>query len=229
MPVFHSVAIALKQTKTIRPYYSSLNQNNQAVDSVFWLVVVNICFIVICFMNMELMKPLVPSGLFCVNIATLLVLSHLYDHYDKNQTIQFFLTNKIINQINKMFYKIDNQYAKLILNNMTKHDNQYGLGHITIEEKMEKLLFHLSRSYCNEQMMKCILKLDDHIIKLIEADINSHPSSTGYISDVCFELIHEELDKAEKNILNIKKQYNEEIKNKKIQYKEKLKMTIISD
>ena len=41
-----------------------------------------------------------------------------------------------------MFYKIDNQYAKLILNNMTKHDNQYGLGHMTIEEKMEKLLFH---------------------------------------------------------------------------------------
>jgi hypothetical protein len=85
---------------------------------------------------------LVPSGLFCVNIATLLVLSHLYDHYDKKQTIQFFLTHKIINQINKMFYKIDNQYAKLILNNMTKHDNQYGLGHMTIEEKMEKLLFH---------------------------------------------------------------------------------------
>ena len=107
MTVSHSVAIALKQTKTIRPYYSSLNQNIQAVDSVLWLVVVNICFIVICLMNMELMKPLVPSGLFCVNIATLLVLS---DHYDKKQTIQFFLTNKIINQMNKMFYKIDNQY-----------------------------------------------------------------------------------------------------------------------
>lgn len=229
MTVSHSVAIALKQTKTIRPYYSSLNQNNQAVDSVLWLVVVNICFIVICLMNMELMKPLVPSGLFCVNIATLLVLSHLYDHYDKKQTIQFFLTNKIINQMNKMFYKIDNQYAKLILNNMTKHDNQYGLGHITIEEKMEKLLFHLSRPYCNKQMMQCILKLDEHIMKLIDADIHSHPSSTGYISDVCFELIHEELDKAEKDILNIKKQSNEDMKNQKNQYKEKLKMTITSD
>lgn len=229
MTVSHSVAIALKQTKTIRPYYSSLNQNNQAVDSVLWLVVVNICFIVICLMNVELMKPLVPSGLFCVNIATLLVLSHLYEHYDKNQTIQFFLTNKIINQINKMFYKIDNQYAKLILNNMTKHDNQYGLGHITIEEKMEKLLFHLSRPYCNKQIIKCILKLDNNIIKLIEADIHSHPSSTGYISDVCFELIHEELDKAEKDILNIKKQSNEDMKNQKNQYKEKLKMTITSD
>lgn len=78
-------------------------------------------------------------------------------------------------------------------------------------------------------MMQCILKLDNNIMKLIDADIHSHPSSTGYISDVCFELIHEELDKAEKNILNIKKQYNEEMKNKKIQYKEKLKMTIISD
>ena len=124
MTVSHSVAIALKQTKTIRPYYSSLNQNNQAVDSVLWLVVVNICFIVICLMNVELMKPLVPSGLFCVNIATLLVLSHLYDHYDKKQTIQFFLTNKIINQINKMFYKIDNQYAKLILNNMIDEEEK---------------------------------------------------------------------------------------------------------
>lgn len=224
MTVSHSVAI--KQTKTIRPYYSSLNQNNQAVDSVLWLVVVNICFIVICLMNVELMKPLVPSGLFCVNIATLLVLSHLYD---KNQTIQFFLTNKIINQINKMVYKINNQYAKLILNNMTKHDNQYGLGHITIEEKIEKLLFHLSRPYCNKQMMQCVLKLDNNIIKLIDADIHSHPSSTGYISDVCFELIHEELDKAEKDILNIKKQSNEDMKNQKNQYKEKLKMTITSD
>lgn len=198
MPVFHSVSIALKQTKTIRPYYSSLNQNNKVVDSLLWLVVANICFIVICLMNVELMKPLVLSGLFCVNIATLLVLSHLYDHYDKKQTIQFFLTNKIINQINKMFYKID---------------NQYGLGHITIEEKMEKLLFHLSRPYCNKQIIKCILKLDNNIMKLIDADIHSHPSSTGYISDVCFELIHEELDKIEKDILNIKKQYNEEMKN----------------
>jgi hypothetical protein len=229
MPVFHSVSIALKQTKTIRPYYSSLNQNNKVVDSLLWLVVANICFIVICLMNVELMKPLVPSGLFCVNIATLLVLSHLYDHYDKNQTIQFFLTNKIINQINKMVYKINNKYAKLILNNMTKHDNQYGLGHITIEEKIEKLLFHLSRPYCNKQMMQCVLKLDNNIIKLIDADIHSHPSSTDYISDVCFELIHEELDKAEKDILNIKKQSNEDMKNQKNQYKEKLKMTIISD
>lgn len=46
---------------------------------------------------------------------------------------------------------------------------------------------------------------------------------------MCFELIHEELDKAEKDILNIKKQYDEDMKNKKIQYKEKLKMTITSD
>ena len=91
MTVSHSVAIALKQTKNIRPYYSSLNQNNQAVDSVLWLVVVNICFIVICLMNVELMKPLVPSGLFCVNIATLLVLSHLYDHYDKKTNNPVFL------------------------------------------------------------------------------------------------------------------------------------------
>jgi hypothetical protein len=78
-------------------------------------------------------------------------------------------------------------------------------------------------------MMQCVLKLDNNIIKLIDADIHSHPSSTGYISDVCFELIHEELDKAEKDILNIKKQYDEDMKNKKIQYKEKLKMTITSD
>ena len=109
---------------------------------------------------------------------------------------------------------------------MTKHDNQYGLGHITIEEKIEKLLFHLSRPYCNKQMMQCVLKLDNNIIKLIDADIHSHPSSTGYISDVCFELIHEELDKAEKAISNIKKQYYEDMKNQKIHYKEKLKMTI---
>lgn len=228
MPIFHSVAI--KQTKTIRHYHSSIDKNNTFVNSLLWLIVANICFCVICLMNVEIMKPLVPSGFFCVNIATLLVLSHLDDHHDdKNQTIQFFLTNKIINQINKIFYKIDNQYAKLILNNMTKHDNQYGLGHITIEEKMEKLLFHLSRSYCNEQMMKCILKLDDHIIKLIEADINIHPSSTDYISDVCFELIHEELDKTEKEILNIQKQYNKDMKNQKIHYKEKLKITIAAD
>lgn len=215
-----------KKTKTIRPYHLSLNKNNRELNVLLWLVIANICFIVICLMNVELMKPLVPSGLFCVNAVTMLILSHMDD---ANKTIQFFSTNKIINQINKIFYKIDNQYAKLILNNMTKHDNQYGLGHITIEEKMEKLLFHLSRSYCNEQMMKCILKLDDHIIKLIEADINSHPSSTGYISDVCFELIHEELDKAEKEILNIQKQYNKDMKNQKIHYKEKLKMTITSD
>lgn len=215
-----------KKTKTIRPYHLSLNKNNRELNVLLWLVIANICFIVICLMNVELMKPLVPSGLFCVNAVTMLILSYMDD---ANKTIQFFSTNKIINQINKIFYKIDNQYAKLILNNMTKHDNQYGLGHITIEEKMEKLLFHLSRSYCNEQMMKCILKLDDHIIKLIEADINSHPSSTGYISDVCFELIHEELDKAEKEILNIQKQYNKDMKNQKIHYKEKLKMTITSD
>ena len=224
MPILHNEL--LKQTKTIRPYHLSLNKNNRELNALLWLVIANICFIVICLMNVEIMKPLVPSGLFCVNVVTMLILSHMDD---ANKTIQFFSTNKIINQINKIFYKIDNQYAKLILNNMTKHDNQYGLGHITIEEKMEKLLFHLSRSYCNEQMMKCILKLDDHIIKLIEADINSHPSSTDYISDVCFELIHEELDKTEKDILNIKKQSNEDMKNQKNQYKEKLKMTIISD
>lgn len=227
MPILHNEL--LKQTKTIRPYHLSLNKNNETLNALLWLVIANICFCVICLMNVEIMKPLVPSGFFCVNIATLLVLSHLDDHHDTNQTIQFFLTNKIINQINKMVYKIDNQYAKLILNNMTKHDNQYGLGHITIEEKMEKLLFHLSRPYCNKQMMKCILKLDDHIIKLIEADINSHPSSTDYISDVCFELIHEELDKVEKEILNIQKQYNKDMKNQKIHYKEKLKMTIVAD
>lgn len=212
-----------KKTKTIRPYHLSLNKNNRELNALLWLVIANICFIVICLMNVELMKPLVPSGLFCVNAVTMLILSYMDD---ANKTIQFFSTNKIINQINKIFYKIDNQYAKLILNNMTKHDNQYGLGHITIEEKMEKLLFHLSRPYCNKQMMKCILKLDDYIIKLIEADINSHPSSTDYISDVCFELIHEELDKTEKDISNIKKQYYEDVKKQEIEYKEQLKIAM---
>lgn len=102
----------IQQTKIFRPYDMALEKDHVTFNLLIWTIIVNLCLSLAFIVNYQTMKPYTQLYVFFTNFATLVVLCVMY--FSK-QTIQFKLTNKITEMINKKTSHIDNKYAEIML------------------------------------------------------------------------------------------------------------------
>ena len=169
------------------------------------------------------MKPYTQQYVFFTNFATIVILCFMY--FSK-QTIQFKLTNKLTEMINQKMSRIDNKYAEIMFNSIIQYLDKYSLHDDNyVNRKISQLLFYTTRPYCNEDMLNRIIKLDQYIVDLIDADIQQNKSN-DYVSPACFDLIFDELDKLEQYILNKQTEYHANYLIQLDQEKEKLRLFV---
>lgn len=169
------------------------------------------------------MKPYTQLYVFFTNFATLVVLCVMY--FSK-QTIQFKLTNKITEMINKKTSHIDNKYAEIMLNSIIHYLDKYALyDDEYINRKIGQLLFYSTRPYCDQEMINHTIESDKYIVDLIDVDMKQN-NTKDYVSPACFDLILDELNKLDKYCFNKRQEYYANYLIQLNQEKEKLRLSV---
>ena len=213
----------IQQTKIVRPYDMVLEKNHVTFNLLIWAIIANFCLSLAFIFNYQAMKPYAQQYVFFTNFATIVILCVMY--FSK-QTIQFKLTNKLTEMINQKMSRIDNKYAEIMFNSIIQYLDKYSLHDDNyVNRKISQLLFYTTRPYCNEDMLNRIIKLDQYIVDLIDADIQQNKSN-DYVSPACFDLIFDELDKLEQYILNKQIEYHANYLIQLDQEKEKLRLSV---
>lgn len=135
-----------------------------------------------------------------------------------NKCQKFNLTTIIISFINKIFFKIDNKYANLILDTICLYNNN---DTQLYKSKLSKLLKQTQSPYVNQEMLHEIKELDNKIILLIDEDMKNKINET-HISKACFDIIYSEISDIQKKFDITKEEYQQEQEKIEQQQKEHL-------
>ena len=117
--------------------------------------------------------------------------------------VAIFFVSCVLYKLNKTYYSVNGLYAKTILKSFLHYSNT---GFISKNQCMRKLwwFFNLYNQSSNPKINNIILDLDNKIKLLIDED--NKINGFGYVvTKACYDVIIEEIKKAEQEINEIKK------------------------
>lgn len=127
---------------------------------------------------------------------------------------------KFVKFLNRIFFKIDNQYAKLIIDAAFIYD--YNL---TVQNAMRQLIKHISSPYFNQEMADEVMVLDNCTTMLIDEDLKNNPKQ---ISKSCYDMIYNETKQLDEKFNLFKNQYNMQQELLRKQHAEHLEDTLMA-
>ena len=179
-----------KQSQTIRNYSKTLDPTSMVISVlcyVFLFTILSIYIVLISWMYIILFKLENPS-------------------FEK---IYNYLPTKICDFLNKDFFGIDNQYAKII-NKSYQHYSKINSKDLYCH--IDKLFKQLKLVEFDESLIKLLKEKDDNIIKLVNEDLKINDQD-DVLSETCFNMIDEEIGQFVKSCEETKKYLDKEQQN----------------
>ena len=196
-----------KDTKTIRNYTNAFNYRD-AESAMMICISLTIMSIYVFMLDLE------KNNIY----EFISLLFGLYSLVTIYRLLKLNLVIKFIKMLNRTFFKIDNQYTKLILDAAFVYDYN-----VTVQNAMRQLTKHISSPYFNKEMAEKVMMLDNCITMLIDEDLKNNPKQ---ISKSCYDMIYNETKQLAEKFVSFKNQYEEQQELLKKEHEEHLVETL---
>lgn len=177
-----------KDTKAIRNYTNAFNYRD-AESAMMICISLTIMSIYVFMLDLE------KNNIY----DFISLLFGLYSLVTIYRLLKLNLVIKFIKMLNRTFFKIDNQYTKLILDAAFVYDYN-----VTVQNAMRQLTKHISSPYFNKKMAEEVMMLDNCITMLIDEDLKNNPKQ---ISKSCYDMIYSETKQLSEKFVSFKNQY----------------------
>ena len=188
-----------RDTKTIRSYTNAFNYRDADQGVLFFGCILIPLISMIMFMNVfDLEKNNFYEAIKSIKLWLCLLFGYvsLVTIYG---LLKLNFIQKFVKFLNRIFFKIDNQYAKLIIDAAFVYD--YNL---TVQNAMRQLIKHISSPYFNQEMADKVMVLDNCITMLIDEDLKNNPKQ---ISKSYYDMIYNETKQLAEKFVSFKNQY----------------------
>lgn len=188
-----------RDTKTIRSYTNAFNYRDTEQGVLFFGCILIPLISMIMFMNVfDLEKNNFYEAIKSIKLWLCLLFGYvsLVTIYG---LLKLNFIQKFVKFLNRIFFKIDNQYAKLILDAAFVYD--YNL---TVQNAMRQLIKHIYSPHFNQEMAEEVMMLDNCITMLIDEDLKNNPKQ---ISKSCYDMIYNETKQLNEKFNSLKNQY----------------------
>lgn len=207
-------------TKVIRNYTNAFNYRDAEQGVLFFGCILIPLISMIVFMNVfDLEKNNFYEAIKSIKLWLFLLFGYvsLVTIYG---LLKLNFIQKFVKFLNRIFFKIDNQYAKLIIDAAFIYD--YNL---TVQNAMRQLIKHISSPYFNQEMEDEVMVLDNCITMLIDEDLKNNPKQ---ISKSCYDMIYNETKQLDEKFNLFKNQYNMQQELLRKQHAEYLEDTLMA-
>lgn len=209
-----------RDTNTIRSYTNAFNYRDAEQVVLFFGCILIPLISMIMFMNVfDLEKNNFYEAIKSIKLWLCLLFGYvsLVTIYG---LLKLNFIQKFVKFLNRIFFKIDNQYAKLIIDAAFIYD--YNL---TVQNAMRQLIKHISSPYFNQEMADEVIVLDNCITMLINEDLKNNPKQ---ISKSCYDMIYNETKQLDEKFNSLKNQYEMQQELLRKQHAEHLEDTLMA-